>query len=183
MTPYCALTLHRQQVQHPIKSIRDGYYWEECVLVFLEACFVQTTTITRNVDKTTTLLFQKLKPLNNILGPGGINTMSTNEDDVIKMGIRLLYIVYCYPFGLRYMLLTVHTKDRPTRLFRVNNIERTATTLHNVVIHNVFHGRFLFQIIEQTLKLLVVHSNEILTYPCHIYLYIMFYYDVQYIAL
>ena len=112
-------------------------------MVFLETCFVQTATIPRNVNKTTTLLFPKLKPLNNILGHGGINTVSTNEDDIIKMGTRLLYIAT--RLGLATWCL--YTKDRPTHLFRVNNcIQPTATTLHNVIIHNVFHGRFSFQI-------------------------------------
>jgi hypothetical protein len=151
--------------------IQDGYYWEERVLVFLETCFVQTATIPRNVDKTTTLLFPKLKPLNNILGHGGINTVSTNDDDIIKIGTRLLYI------ATRLVPATwcLYTKDRPTRHFRVNNcIQPTATTLHNVVIHNVFHGRFSFQI--KTIK--ASCGTQILTYPCHTYVY-MFFYDVQ----
>jgi hypothetical protein len=109
----------------------------------LETCFVQTATIPRNVDKMTTLLFPKLKPLNNILGHGGVNTVSTNEDDIIKIGTRLLYIAT----RLDPATWCLYTKDWPTRLFRVNNcIQPTATTLHNVIIHNVFHGRFSFQI-------------------------------------
>jgi hypothetical protein len=76
-----ALTMQQRQVQqHSMNSTQDGYFWQECASVLSEVCFVQTTP-TQNSDKTTILSFQKLKPLNNILGRGGINinTLSSNE--------------------------------------------------------------------------------------------------------